>query len=375
MLFLLISCFYFIMVSHISFLNSFLEMKNEMRTLLLPWIFEALSLFSISWFKRRRIHITFFKVPTFSSKAKMAEIERETSLLDLPDLALDCILEKLSPAELSSMACVCTSLRNVCVDDYFWERHFNHKWGRIIGDIACREWKCSIALKKNQALSDCADKAGIFRFFGLNSRGKLRTTLPLESIMSWYLSLETGKYWFPGQVVNRENGNVGFMLSCYDAELSYDCRSNNFRARFAAQGRATMEHDINWDRIRASTVKTPAHDLHHSDCLDELQPGDHIEIQWRRNKDFPYGWWYGIVGHLGSCDGCKLHCQCHSSDTVVLEFKQYTPGSRWRETVIDRKHHSEIGDETYGFYGGIRKINNKDEISMWKRIWPKEVVE
>lgn len=50
-----------------------------------------------------------------------------------------------------------------------------------------------------------------------------------------------------------------------------------------------MEHDIEWDRIRASTVKTPAHDLHLSDCLDELQPGDHIEIQWRRNKDFPYG--------------------------------------------------------------------------------------
>lgn len=63
------------------------------------------------------------------------------------------------------------------------------------------------------------------------------------------------------------------------------------------------------------------------------------------------------------------------TDAVVLEFKQYTPGSRWRETIIDRKHHSEIGDETDGFYGGIRKIHNKDEISMWKRMWPTKVVE
>ncbi|XP_074354328.1 F-box protein At2g26850-like [Apium graveolens] len=380
MFLLLISCFSFIMFNHISFLNSFMEMKNELRTILVPWILEALSLFIISLFKRRKILVAFFKVPTFSSKPKNEEIIRETSLLDLPDLALDCILEKLSPAELCNMASVCTSLRNVCVNDYFWEKHLKHKWVRVIGDIAYREWKSNIALKKKQALSDCSDQNGIFRLFSfyklkMDKREKLGTALPLESIMSLYQSLESGKFWFPGQVINRENGNVGFMLSCYDAELCYDHRSNNFRARYSAQGRATMEHDIEWDRIRASTVKTPAHDLHLSDCLGELQPGDHIEIQWRRNNDFPYGWWYGVVGHLGSCDGCKLLCRCHSSDAVVLEFKQYTPGSRWRETIIDRKHHTEIGDEINGFYGGIRKIKNKDEISMWKGIWPTKVVE
>lgn len=209
MFFLLISCFSFIMFTHISFLNSFMEMKNELRTLLLPWILEALSLFFISWFKRRRIHVTFFQVPIFSSKAKKEEIKRETSLLDLPDLALDCILEKLSPPELSNMACVCTSLRNVCVNDYFWEKHLKHKWGRVIGDIAYREWKSNIALKKKEALSDFSDQNGIFRLFSFyklkrDRREKLRTALPLESIMSLYQSLESGKYWFPGQVINRE---------------------------------------------------------------------------------------------------------------------------------------------------------------------------
>lgn len=145
----------------------------------------------------------------FGSKVKKEEIKRETSLLDLPDLALDCILEKLSPAELSKMASVCTSLRNVCINDYFWEKHLKHKWGRVIGDIAYREWKSIIALKKKQAISDCSDQNGIFRFFGLfklkiDRRGKLRTALPVESIMSLYQSLESGKFWFPGQVINRE---------------------------------------------------------------------------------------------------------------------------------------------------------------------------
>jgi hypothetical protein len=46
---------------------------------------------------------------------------------------------------------------------------------------------------------------------------------------------------------------------------------------------------VQWNRVRAPPVSTPAQDLHASDCLEELRPGDHFEIQWRKNKDFPYG--------------------------------------------------------------------------------------
>jgi hypothetical protein len=63
------------------------------------------------------------------------------------------------------------------------------------------------------------------------------------------------------------------------------------------------------------------------------------------------------------------------TDTVVLEFHQYTPGSRWRSTAINRKEHREEGDEADGFYGGIRKLYNNEEISRWKRLWPTEVLE
>lgn len=63
------------------------------------------------------------------------------------------------------------------------------------------------------------------------------------------------------------------------------------------------------------------------------------------------------------------------ADTVMLEFNQYTPGSRWRRTAINRKDHREAGNEGDGFYGGIRKLHSKEEIAMWKRLWPTEVLE
>ncbi|KAK1365680.1 hypothetical protein POM88_041241 [Heracleum sosnowskyi] len=77
-------------------------------------------------------------------------------------------------------------------------------------------------------------KNGLVTFFSCRKsdrRGKMSSTLPVDSVMALYLSLEIGKLWFPAQVFNRENGYVGFLLSCYDAELSYDRHWCNFRAR------------------------------------------------------------------------------------------------------------------------------------------------
>lgn len=69
----------------------------------------------------------------------------------------------------------------------------------------------------------------------------------------------------------------------------------HWRARYPPHGRRTvvLEDGIQWERVRAPPVKTLAHDLHASDCLHELRPGDNIEIQWRRNKEFPYGMFLG----------------------------------------------------------------------------------
>ena len=67
--------------------------------------------------------------------------ETMMSMLDLPELALDSILERLSPAELCSMAAVCTSRRERCTSADLWEKHMKQKWGKIIGPAASREWQ------------------------------------------------------------------------------------------------------------------------------------------------------------------------------------------------------------------------------------------
>lgn len=326
---------------------------------------------------------------TLSSKVENVEEIDQLSILDLPELTLECILERLPPSGLRSMAGVCSSLREKCISDHLWEKHMKKKWSGVVGHAAYRGWNLYLGSKKDSENDKLGKSNGLSRLITLvrsfswiksmvdDDYNCKQSSLPEDSIMGWYLALETGKFWFPAQVYNRENGHVGFMLSCYDAEVSYDSRTDTFQARYPPHGRRAIavEKSVPWERLRAPPMDTSPHDLHVSECLNELKPGDHIEIQWRRNKEFPYGWWYGVVGHLESCDGNPQFCHCHNSDTVVLEFNQYAFGSRWRLATVNRKDHREEGNEADGFYGGIRKLKSNDEISTWKMLWPTDVLE
>ncbi|KAI4300895.1 hypothetical protein L6164_034222 [Bauhinia variegata] len=352
------------------------------------------SSFLFSQIKKSSITSSCFHVPltmalkkrNLISKVENEEEKSKVSFLDLPDLALECILERLSPVELCNMAAVCTYLRDKCQSDYVWEKHMKRKWGKVIGDSAYRQWRWHIASKERDRTFNQRNRKGIYAslhsfwpFLWIKSRsqntGRSTSSLPDDSMMALYLSLENGKFWFPAQVYNRENGHAGFMLSCYDAQICYDSRTDTFQARYSSHGRWTTEENIEWDRLRMPPIDISAQVLHISDCLDDLRPGDHIEIQWRKNQEFPYGWWYGVVDHLESCQDNGSHCHCRSSDTVILEFKQYTSGSRWRQAVINRKLHREEGNEVDGFYGGIRKLYNEEEITRWKKFWPTKTAE
>lgn len=76
---------------------------------------------------------------------------------------------------------------------------------------------------------------------------------------------------------------------CNDFHSAEVC--NFLMSRYPAHGTRTtaIESGVTWDRLRAPPVDTSPHELHISDCLNELHPGDQMEIQWRRNKEFPYG--------------------------------------------------------------------------------------
>jgi hypothetical protein len=239
MLYFLISCVSFILLSK-SFPNNPLPPWGgeitEMK-LLSIWFWGELSSFLVSWIKGSRVAISFFQVSRFmplkkislSSKVEnVVEEKDETSLLDLPDLALECILDRLSPAGLCSMSAVCTSLRDRCRSDHLWEKHIKRKWGRVIGDAAYREWQQwqAAAARKGPTLLDQSKEKGFFDFlsgvcpfswFKPKSEriNKSRCSLPVDSIMGWYFSLEGGKLWFPAQVYNREVSGCNKLIFCF----------------------------------------------------------------------------------------------------------------------------------------------------------------
>lgn len=145
--------------------------------------------------------------------------EEKASLLDLHDLPLDCILEKLSPSELRNVAQVCKSLRERCRSDYLWEKHMKMKWGKVLGDSAYRQWKCYVASKSIEKNSNqhknqktiLAFLHGFLPFFWIKSKSEKHIkSRPDDSIAALYLSLENGNFWFPAQVYNREV-NTGCM--------------------------------------------------------------------------------------------------------------------------------------------------------------------
>eukprot|EP00850_Spirogloea_muscicola_P011697 SM000073S21473 [mRNA] locus=s73:558369:559541:+ [translate_table: standard] len=189
--------------------------------------------------------------------------------------------------------------------------------------------------------------------------------------MALYGALETGAVELPLQVYNRERSHLGFILSCYDAFVRYDRATDTFSARYPPHGKREPVHEASVPRahVRTAPTETSAHELFRPEPGQELRPGDHVEVQWRRSKSFPFGWWYGVVGHARHCDGSP--CLCHKDGTVWLEFRHYREESRWRRAAVSRTVAAEVPDApTDGFYGGMRVLRDPLEVAAWQAMWP-----
>lgn len=199
-----------------------------------PWVYElrllspslwkdSLSFFPITKSVIQRLSGGFTLIPTEMSLRKKTlcsnvenmELSEDISVLDLPELALECILEKLPPDGLCSMAGVCSSLRERCTSDHLWERHMRQKWGRIIGPAAHRKWQRHMSLINESSFLEPSQARGLMGYLSrlwpllvVKSKtcknSERKSSLPVDSTMSFYLALETGKFWFPAQVYNRE---------------------------------------------------------------------------------------------------------------------------------------------------------------------------
>lgn len=88
------------------------------------------------------------------------------------------------------------------------------KWGWIVGAAANKEWQCFIASRKSPAFLNRGKQKGLVGYLfalirsGLSSSGgggkKKSSFRTVDSVMSRYLALESGEFWFPAQVYNRE---------------------------------------------------------------------------------------------------------------------------------------------------------------------------
>ena len=221
MLYFLISFVSFVILSN-SFTSESFSGGGSERKLLSTGFWGRLSSVPISQLQKSSIFVSFFQIPLNMplKKISVSQVENENdegkvSLLDLPDLTLECILERLSPTELCKMASVCTSLWDKCRSDYLWEKYLKQKWGQVIGDSAKRQWQEQVASRKRDKIFNQCNRKGLYAslhsfwpFPWLRSKSEnnrcLRSSVPDDSIMALYISLETGKFWFPAQVYNRE---------------------------------------------------------------------------------------------------------------------------------------------------------------------------
>jgi hypothetical protein len=147
-------------------------------------------------------------------------------LLDLPELALDRVLEELSPASLAATACVCAALRDRCSAGALWGHHLRRKWGRVLGAAARKEWEAELRARvaataaprpaRRRSWADSLACAWPFSWIGCRW---LRCDAPVaaeplapaksavppaDTVAALYRALECGEYCFPAQVYNRE---------------------------------------------------------------------------------------------------------------------------------------------------------------------------
>lgn len=224
LLLFLITCISFILLFKSLSLKPLPPWASEMRLISL-WFWKELSLFPISRSITNSLSCSLSEIPSKMSMKKKGltskvenvheESSGEMSVLDLPELVLESILEKLPPDGLSSMAAVCSSLRDRCMSDHLWERHMKQKWGRIIGPAAYRAWQLHMASINDSSFFERGKQKGLKRYLSrlwslswiqskLHYSSTRRSSLPVDSIMSKYLALESGRFLFPAQVYNRE---------------------------------------------------------------------------------------------------------------------------------------------------------------------------
>jgi len=147
-------------------------------------------------------------------------------------------------------------------------------------------------------------------------------------------------------IFDREHGSSIFRLSAYAADVRY--QKKGYFASYEADSRyGVIEAAIPGNRLRPS-VSVNSHLI--SDILVEtFEVGEFVEVQWRYNRSWPFGWWLGVVNSI-------------EEGKIIIDFMSYAQKSRWRQTTakIDNERFVEVFDGCST--GAVRKLTDKEQI-------------
>eukprot|EP00929_Paragymnodinium_shiwhaense_P034701 TRINITY_DN18849_c0_g1_i1.p1 TRINITY_DN18849_c0_g1~~TRINITY_DN18849_c0_g1_i1.p1 ORF type:complete len:320 (-),score=89.02 TRINITY_DN18849_c0_g1_i1:539-1498(-) len=91
---------------------------------------------------------------------------------------------------------------------------------------------------------------------------------------------------------------------------------------------------------------------------ESLEVGGGVEVQFKMQKDSPFGWWYGRLESLNQDAAGNIA-------TATVAFDQFPEDSCWRQMHVEFGDGKLRSNDLGGFVGGIRACNAKEK-SHWQ---------
>jgi len=210
-----------------------------------------------------------------------------------------------------------------------------------------------------------------------------------QEVHDWrllYIDALLGRTGCTLEVFHRHK-KLGFAMSAMPARVSYDACRNCYVARYFSASEvppetipASEEHRLRfcpeaarpsllqpkglpstWSKAAGELCDTYPNKVLAG--IDGLRAGSSIELQWKMQRDSPFGWWYGHLEQLEPIGGGLAK--------AVVTFRHFSPSSQWYRMPLvfgdDQMRECEFG----GFTGGMRPLSAAESLHFL-RFFPKE---
>lgn len=244
------------------------------------------------------------------------------NLVGLPNEVLSHLILWLDVPDILNCRLVCKRLQSICDDNEIWFEKFK-------------------------------------RFFPFY-------TVPENSLSSYnyrdlFRKVYLGLLSLSVQIINVVEGRE---MSAYNCIVKYDCVEDSYGYEMAIQRVFDVEIYLN-DKVDIGKLRPippevaelSQYEAFECPYMDEIKVGDEIEVQWRHDRNEPFGWWRGFV------DEIREH-------GFIIHFPQYPRYSHWYSLFAPKDISSNLSatEDNIGLVGGIRKVTPK-ESSQWSNYF------